>query len=65
MFLVCSLIWSVFTISERVANIKAYVCAGFVAIVSLLMLIIAVGFGWIDIYLALTPISSWPWEELF
>lgn len=65
MFLVGSLMWAVFTISARVANLNAYVCAGFVAIVSLLMLIIAVGFGWIDSYLAVTPISSWPWEELF
>ncbi|MEK2192079.1 DMT family transporter [Vibrio parahaemolyticus] len=65
MFLVGSLMWAVFTISARVANLNAYVCAGFVAIVSLLMLIIAVGFGWIDSYLAVTPISNWPWEELF
>ncbi|TOE78923.1 EamA family transporter [Vibrio parahaemolyticus] len=65
MFLVGSLMWAVFTISARVANLNAYVCAGFVAIVSLLMLIIAVGFGWIDSYLAVTPLSNWPWEELF
>ncbi|MCQ8140585.1 EamA/RhaT family transporter, partial [Vibrio parahaemolyticus] len=25
----------------------------------------AVGYGWIDRYLAVTPISSWPWDELF
>ncbi|UYI50143.1 DMT family transporter [Vibrio natriegens] len=60
-----SMMWAVFTISARVANLNAHVCAGFVAIISLALLIIAVGFGWIDSYLAVTPMKYWPWKELF
>jgi len=65
LFLTGSIMWAVFTISARVANLNAHVCAGFVAIISLAMLIIAVGFGWVESYLVITPIQHWPWEELF
>ncbi len=65
LFLSGSLMWAVFTISARVANLNAHVCAGFVALISLALLIIAVGFGWIDSYLAVTPMKYWPWNELF
>nr|WP_319552101.1 DMT family transporter [uncultured Vibrio sp.] len=65
LFLTGSVMWAVFTISARVANLNAHVCAGFVAIASLALLTIAVGFGWADSYLAITPIKYWPWKELF
>ncbi|HHX8603288.1 TPA: DMT family transporter [Vibrio alginolyticus] len=65
LFLTGSIMWAAFTISARVANLNAHVCAGFVAIASLALLIIAVGFGWVDSYLVVTPFSQWPWEELF
>lgn len=65
LFLTGSLMWAIFTISARVANLNAHICAGFVALVSLMLLIIAVGFGWIDSYLAVTPMKLWPWQELF
>ncbi|WP_038889038.1 DMT family transporter [Vibrio campbellii] len=64
LFLVGSLMWAIFTISARVANLNAYVCAGFVSVISFAMLVIAVGFGWLDSYLATTPIKQWPWNEL-
>lgn len=64
LFLVGSLMWAVFTISARVANLSAYVCAGFVSVISFALLIVAVGFGWLDSYLAITPITDWPWKEL-
>ncbi|MGR5133730.1 DMT family transporter [Vibrio alfacsensis] len=56
--------WAAFTISARVANLNAYVTAGFTAIISLAMLIVAVGFGWLESYLAKVPISQWPWQEV-
>lgn len=65
LFLVGSLMWAGFTISARVANLSAYVCAGFVSLISFALLIIAVGFGWLDSYLATTPVNQWPWNELF
>lgn len=65
LFLAGSLMWAVFTISARVANLNAHVCAGFVALLSLALLVMAVGFGWVDSYLVVTPISHWPWGELF
>lgn len=64
LFLVGSLMWAVFTISARVANLSAYVCAGFVSVISFALLIVAVGFGWLDSYLVITPITDWPWKEL-
>ncbi|PFG57827.1 EamA-like transporter family protein [Vibrio sp. ES.051] len=65
LFLTGSILWAIFTISARVANLNAHVCAGFVAITSLLLLIVAAGFGWIDSHLAVTPLKYWPWDELF
>lgn len=65
LFLCGSLMWAIFTISARVANLSAQVCAGFVSVISFAMLIIAAGFGWIDSYLVITPVSHWPWNELF
>ncbi|WP_029790046.1 MULTISPECIES: DMT family transporter [Vibrio] len=64
LFLVGSLMWAVFTISARVANLSAYVCAGFVSVISFALLIVTVGFGWLDSYLVITPITDWPWKEL-
>ncbi|MGR5446616.1 DMT family transporter [Vibrio jasicida] len=65
LFLLGSLMWATFTISARVANLSAQVCAGFVSIISFAMLIVAIGFGWTDSYLAITPLNKWPWSELF
>lgn len=65
LFLVGSLMWAGFTISARVANLSAYVCAGLVSLISFALLIIAVGVGWLDSYLATTPVNQWPWNELF
>lgn len=64
LLLLGSLMWAAFTISARVANLNAYVTAGFTAIISLAMLIVAVGFGWLESYLAKVPISQWPWQEV-
>ncbi len=65
LFLTGSLMWAVFTINARVANLNPHVCAGFVALISFALLIVAVGFGWIESYLVITPIALWPWKELF
>ncbi len=65
LFLLGSLMWATFTISARVANLSAQVCAGFVSFISFAMLIVAIGFGWTDSYLAITPLNKWPWSELF
>lgn len=65
LFLTGSIMWAVFTISARVADLNPHICAGFVSLMSLALLIMAVGFGWIESYLVVTPIKYWPWEELF
>ncbi|CAM2767768.1 DMT family transporter [Vibrio mytili] len=64
LFLLGSAMWATFTISARVANLDAYLCAGFVSIASLALLIIAVGFGWVESYLTVTPLKFWPWKEI-
>ncbi|MGR5237073.1 DMT family transporter [Vibrio alfacsensis] len=64
LLLLGSFMWAVFTISARVANLSAHVTAGFIALISLAMLIVAIGFGWVDSYLVKVPISQWPWQEL-
>lgn len=56
--------WAVFTISARVANLGAYVTAGFTAIISLIILVVAVGLGWLESHLVKVPISQWPWQEM-
>ncbi|WP_322804825.1 DMT family transporter [Vibrio alfacsensis] len=64
LLLLGSLMWALFTISARVANLSAHVAAGFVALISLGLLIISISMGWLDSYLAQTPLSEWPWETL-
>ncbi|MDF2155333.1 DMT family transporter [Vibrio sp. CAU 1672] len=64
LLLLGSLMWAIFTISARVANLNTYACAGLVAIFSLVMLLAAISFGWLPSLLAETPVEQWPWKAL-
>ncbi len=64
LFLLGSSMWAVFTISARVANLHALVSAGLVSLLSLAALIIAIFNNWVDSTLLVTPLISWPWQEV-
>ncbi|NVC61550.1 DMT family transporter [Vibrio sp. 05-20-BW147] len=64
LFLLGSLMWAVFTICARVANLNPLLTSATIALASLVTLVIAIGFGWLPSYLAVTPISNWPTNDL-
>lgn len=64
LLLLCSLMWASFTISARVANLNALVSSGFVALLSLIALVLAMYSGLLPSYLAQAPLAEWPWREL-
>ena len=64
LFLCGSLMWAIFTISARVANLDALVSAGFISLCSTLLLLLFIVTGTLPIHLADTPITQWPLTEL-
>ena len=64
LFLCGSLMWAIFTISARVANLDALVSAGFVSLCSTLLLLLFIVTGALPSHLADTPITQWPLTEL-
>ena len=64
LFLCGSLMWAIFTISARVANLDALVSAGFISLCSTLLLLLLIVTGTIPSYIANTPIAQWPFTEL-
>ncbi|ELP5727181.1 DMT family transporter [Vibrio vulnificus] len=64
LLLLGSVMWAMFTICARVANLNPLVASATIALVSLLTLFVAIGFGWLPSYLSVTPISGWPIAEL-
>ncbi|EGU42279.1 DMT family transporter [Vibrio splendidus] len=64
LFLCGSLMWAIFTISARVANLNALVSAGFISLCSTLLLVLLIVTGTLPSHLADTPIAQWPFTEL-
>ena len=64
LFLCGSLMWAIFTISARVANLDALVSAGFISFCSTLLLLLLIVTGTLPSHLADTPIDQWPFTEL-
>ncbi|WP_373945201.1 DMT family transporter [Vibrio chagasii] len=64
LFLCGSLMWAIFTISARVANLDALVSAGFISLCSTLLLLLLIVTGTLPSHLADTPIAQWPFAEL-
>ena len=64
LFLCGSLMWAIFTISARVANLDALVSAGFISLCSTLLLLLLIVTGTLPSHLADTPIAQWPFTEL-
>ncbi|MEC7940854.1 MAG: DMT family transporter [Pseudomonadota bacterium] len=64
LFLCGSLMWAIFTISARVANLDALVSAGFISLCSTLLLLLLIVNGSLPSHLADTPIARWPFTEL-
>lgn len=64
LFLCGSLMWAIFTISARVANLDALVSAGFISFCSTLLLVLLIVTGTLPSHLADTPIAQWPFTEL-
>ncbi|WP_086775885.1 DMT family transporter [Vibrio coralliirubri] len=64
LFLCGSLMWAMFTISARVANLNALVSAGFISLCSTLLLLVLILTGTLPSHLMDTPIANWPFTEL-
>ncbi|MCG9695203.1 DMT family transporter [Vibrio sp. Isolate22] len=64
LFLCGSVMWAIFTISARVANLDALVSAGFISLCSTLLLLLLIVTGTLPSHLANTPIAQWPFTEL-
>lgn len=64
LFLMGSLMWAIFTICARVANLHALVSAGFISLLSVIALVLLVSIGVLDSYLAVTPLIDWPWKTV-
>lgn len=64
LFLVGSIMWATFTICARVSNLSPMVAAGFISLISSAFLLALIAKGILPSYLASTPISQWPWQEL-
>src|SRR5690606_491594 len=64
MFLTGSLMWAMFTICARVANLHALVSAGWVALLSTILLAVLIALGIVGSYLATHSFAHWPWKEL-
>lgn len=64
LFLIGSFMWATFTICARVSNLHPMVTAGFISLLSSLLLVALVAKGTLPSYLVSTPIAEWPWKEL-
>lgn len=64
LFLFASLMWAIFTISARVANLNALVVAGLVSLMSSILLIALIVAGVLPSYLYQQSMPQWPVNEL-
>lgn len=64
LFLLGSLMWAMFTISARVANLHPLVSAGYISLVSAGALLVLIVSGRLDSHLAQTALVNWPWKEV-
>ncbi|MDN3695878.1 DMT family transporter [Vibrio clamense] len=64
LFLMGSMMWAMFTICARVANLDALVSAGLISLLSVIALFALVSTGTLDSHLTSIPFNSWPWQEL-
>ena len=64
LFLFASLMWAIFTISARVANLNALVVAGLVSLMSSILLIALIVAGVLPSYLYEQSMTQWPVNEL-
>ena len=64
LFLIGSFMWAIFTICARVSNLNPLVVAGFISLLSSIVLFTLIATGTLPSYLASTPPSYWPWQEL-
>ncbi|ENI4130497.1 DMT family transporter [Vibrio fluvialis] len=65
LFLLGSMMWAVFTICARVANLHSLAAAGFISLLSVVLLFALIATGVLPSYLAQTPVAQWPWQTLF
>src|SRR5690606_32686153 len=65
LFLLGSMMWAVFTICARVANLHSLATAGFISLLSVVLLLALIATGVLPSYLAQTPVAQWPWQTLF
>ena len=64
LFLFASLMWAIFTISARVANLNALVVAGLISLMSSILLIALIVVGVLPSYLYEQSMTQWPVNEL-
>jgi len=64
LFLIGSFMWATFTICARVSNLSPLVVAGFISLLSSIVLFTLITICTLPSYLASTPPSYWPWQEL-
>ena len=64
LFLFASLMWAIFTISARVANLNALVVAGLISLMSSILLIALIVAGVLPSYLYEQSMTQWPVNEL-
>ena len=64
LFLTGSMMWAVFTVSARVANLHALVSAGFISLVSSISLLLLIATQSLDSYLFTLRIDQLPWREI-
>lgn len=64
LFLLASLMWAIFTISARVANLNALVVAGLISFMSSILLVALIVAGVFPSYLYEQSLTQWPFNEL-
>ncbi|WP_235869827.1 DMT family transporter [Veronia nyctiphanis] len=64
LFLTGSLMWAVFTICARVANLNPLACSGLLAMMSCAALVVAITMNWLPSSLVSSSPSTWPWHEV-
>ena len=64
LFLLASLMWAIFTISARVANLNALVVAGLISFMSSILLVALIVAGVLPSYLYEQSVTQWPFNEL-
>jgi drug/metabolite transporter (DMT)-like permease len=64
LFLLASLMWAIFTISARVANLNALVVAGLISFMSSILLVALIVAGVLPSYLYEHSLTLWPLNEI-